>query len=291
MDTTFKTSEGVFNYRVGAIILNGTKALMAHDNRRDQYYTVGGRAHFGETSEQTMLREIFEETGIKAELDRLAFVQEGFFNADGTDFHELAFYWLVKPFDFKEIDFSSLKCDGDDNELCWIDLADKKWCDGKEIYPVWLREKALCIPTGITHIVSIEDNFKKKGTFNDMELLQFFKSIIDMDRSAVVICDLNHIIVYMNKAASERYANRGGIELTGKSLLECHGEKSVQTIEKVVNWFKESKDNNIIYTFHNQKENKDVYMVALRSENGELIGYYEKHEYRNRETMELYSFK
>ena len=68
-------------------------------------------------------------------------------------------------------------------------------------------------------------------------------------------------------------------------------EKSVQTIEKVVNWFKESKDNNIIYTFHNQKENKDVYMVALRSENGELIGYYEKHEYRNRETMELYSFK
>ena len=29
MDTTFKTSEGVFNYRVGAIILNGTKALMA----------------------------------------------------------------------------------------------------------------------------------------------------------------------------------------------------------------------------------------------------------------------
>ena len=32
-------------------------------------------------------------------------------------------------------------------------------------------------------------------------------------------------------------------------------------------------------------------MVALRDEVGKLIGYYEKHEYRDRETMELYDFK
>ena len=29
-------------------------------------------------------------------------------------------------------------------------------------------------------------------------------------------------------------------------------------------------------------------MVALRNDVGDLIGYYEKHEYRNRETMKLY---
>ena len=40
-------------------------------------------------------------------------------------------------------------------------------------------------------------------------------------------------------------------------------------------------------TFYNEKQNKDVYMVALR-ENGKLIGYYEKHEYRNKECMECY---
>ena len=53
----------------------------------------------------------------------------------------------------------------------------------------------------------------------------------------------------------------------------------------------ESKDNNIIYTYHNDEENKDVYMVALRDDDGTLIGYYEKHEYRNRETTGLYDFK
>ena len=32
-------------------------------------------------------------------------------------------------------------------------------------------------------------------------------------------------------------------------------------------------------------------MVALRDENGELIGYYEKHEYRTPETMKLYDIE
>ena len=32
-------------------------------------------------------------------------------------------------------------------------------------------------------------------------------------------------------------------------------------------------------------------MVALRDDSGTLIGYYEKHEYRNRETMALYDFR
>lgn len=44
------------------------------------------------------------------------------------------------------------------------------------------------------------------------------------------------------------------------------------------------------YSNYNEKENKDVYMVALRDAQGELIGYYEKHEYRNCEAAELYKF-
>ena len=50
------------------------------------------------------------------------------------------------------------------------------------------------------------------------------------------------------------------------------------------------ESHNIVYTFHNDKQNKDVYMVALRDSNKKLIGYYEKHEYRDRETADLYDF-
>jgi DUF438 domain-containing protein len=118
----------------------------------------------------------------------------------------------------------------------------------------------------------------------------FFKSVIDQDRAPVVICDLNHVIVYMNPVAEKNYEKWGGAGLVGKSLMDCHNEKSREAIEKVVEWFKESVENNIVYTFYNEKQNKDVYMVALRDDTGELIGYYEKHEYRNREMMERYDY-
>lgn len=38
------------------------------------------------------------------------------------------------------------------------------------------------------------------------------------------------------------------------------------TKEQVVDWFIEDNNHNIVYTFHNEKQNKDVYRVALREE-------------------------
>ena len=89
----------------------------------------------------------------------------------------------------------------------------------------------------------------ENGGKQEMNLSQYFKSIIDEDKCAVVICN-----------------------------------------RKVAAWFADSADHNRIYTFHNEKENRDVYMVALRDEDGTLIGYYEKHEYRNAEESGLYQF-
>ncbi len=124
-----------------------------------------------------------------------------------------------------------------------------------------------------------------------MELSKYFKSIVEQDRCAVVICNTEHKIIYMNPAAITRYGKSGGEKLIGKSLLNCHNTKSNKLIEKTVEWFRQSSENNIIFTFRNEKENKDVYMVALRDDDGTLIGYYEKHEYRNIETMKLYDFE
>ena len=120
-----------------------------------------------------------------------------------------------------------------------------------------------------------------------MDISVFLKSVIDTDSAPVVICDLEHIIVYMNPSAVSHYEKWGGDKLMGKSLLDCHNSVSVEKINRVVDWFKMDKNNNRIFTFHNKKENKDVYMIALRDEKGDLIGYYEKHEYRNKETTTL----
>ena len=123
-----------------------------------------------------------------------------------------------------------------------------------------------------------------------MDISQFFKSIIDNDTSAVVVCDTQHKIIYMNPIACERYAKYGCESLVGKSLLNCHNQKSNEMIIKVLDWFKADKSNNRIHSFYNVKENKDVYIIALRNDEKELIGYYEKHEYRNRDTEPFYAF-
>ena len=116
---------------------------------------------------------------------------------------------------------------------------------------------------------------------------QFYKSIVDQDRSSIVICNLKHEIIYMNPAAVLQYSKYGGDKMTGRSLLDCHNSESREKIQQVIDWFSEDESHNIVYTFYNKKHNRDVYMVALRDE-GELIGYYEKHEYRDAETMKLY---
>ena len=121
-----------------------------------------------------------------------------------------------------------------------------------------------------------------------MELNAYFKSLVDQEHAAVVICGLDHTILYMNPAAIASYAKHGGAALLGKSVLACHAPHSCQTIQKVVDWFAADKQHNLVYTYHNEKQNKDVYMVALRDADGTLIGYYEKHEYRTPETMKLY---
>lgn len=118
-------------------------------------------------------------------------------------------------------------------------------------------------------------------------LNKLFKSILNQDTAPVVVCDLNDIIRYMNPAAIEQYRK----DLTGKSIKDCHPPKANEMIDKVVSLFQESSDNNIIYTFRNDEQNKDVYMVALRDDDGTLIGYYEKHEFRDREVVGLYERK
>ncbi|MBP3380617.1 MAG: PAS domain-containing protein [Ruminococcus sp.] len=117
-----------------------------------------------------------------------------------------------------------------------------------------------------------------------MKISVLFKSVIDSDIAPIVICDLSHTIVYMNPTAVKRYEKRGGEKLIGSSLLDCHNGDSNEKIKKVIGWFEQSEDNNRIFTFHNAKEDRDVYMIALRDDDRRLIGYYEKHEYRQHET-------
>jgi hypothetical protein len=64
--------------------------------------------------------------------------------------------------------------------------------------------------------------------------------------SSILVCDLRGIVLEMNSRAAEMYRSFGGMDLIGKSLIECHpeparsrvvrlletGETNIYTIEK-----------------------------------------------------------
>lgn len=135
-DITLKVDGGFFNYRVGAIIMHAGKILMVKNSNYDYYYSVGGRVKFGETSEKAVLREAYEETHIRFEIDRLAFIHENLFAADFAgdgSFHELALFYIMKPSDrISKMQCNSLGADGGKESLHWLPIYQLK---DYEIYP------------------------------------------------------------------------------------------------------------------------------------------------------------
>ena len=96
-DLCVKMQDGILNIRVGAIIIKDGKFLMVENDRFDHMYSVGGRLKFGETTEEAVVREVYEETGVKMEIDRLGFIHENFFPGDslvkrGNVVHEISFF-------------------------------------------------------------------------------------------------------------------------------------------------------------------------------------------------------
>ena len=54
-----------FRYRAAAIIVEDGCVLFAGNAIEDYYYSIGGAVHMGETAEEAVKREVYEETGIK----------------------------------------------------------------------------------------------------------------------------------------------------------------------------------------------------------------------------------
>lgn len=153
-DLTVPTQNGILTVRVGAIIRKHNKILMVGNERSDYYYSVGGRVKFGETAEEAVVREVYEETGVRMEVERLGFVHENFFIGDaktnfGKKIYEISFYFYMKvPKDFEPV-CNSFTEDEQKEHLFWIDRnTDKKY------YPEFFREELKNVSSEIKHFVT-----------------------------------------------------------------------------------------------------------------------------------------
>ncbi len=158
LDCTFLTDSGKFNFRIGVIITNGRKVLMARNpnESREFYYSVGGRVKFGESLVDAVVREVKEETGITCEVEKMAAIHENFFtDDDGVPFHEISVFFTIKQNDqLMSIKDGTLTDQGPLGEyLKWIDLDN---CKGKTIYPEFFKTIDLCSINETKHFITQE---------------------------------------------------------------------------------------------------------------------------------------
>ena len=105
---------------------------------------------------------------------------------------------------------------------------------------------------------------------------EMFEAILDSIPYRIVFVDTDHIIRFLNKEARHHYYDvRGYGELVGKSIFECHSEKSremlIAAVEKLRNHGNEIYLGVSVY-------NERKYINPVRIEMGELNGYFERFE-------------
>lgn len=156
-DCCFTCKEKWFRYRAGAIIIEDGCVLFAGNAKEDYLYSIGGGVHMGETAQAAVEREVFEETGIKYEVDHLAVIHENFFNENGGslkgyDCHEISFYFMMKPRGTKELKSNSFT-QGVREEMHWVPVCD---LDKYKAFPSFLKDYLSREHSGIEHIIADE---------------------------------------------------------------------------------------------------------------------------------------
>lgn len=165
MDITFRMPAGVFNLRAAAVILHDGCILAMKDDRSPYYYLPGGRIRLHETAESAVLREVAEELGVQARIDRPLWVNQGFFNEDVTrqDFHEICLYFLV------DVSHTDLIARGDcflqregrrTHRFHWLSLHTLQ---DEYFYPLFLKERALQLPEHFTCLYTPENALPPPG--------------------------------------------------------------------------------------------------------------------------------
>jgi PAS domain-containing protein len=97
-------------------------------------------------------------------------------------------------------------------------------------------------------------------------------AILDSLKDPLLFADTDHVTRYMNRAAVEYYDE--GQELIGRSLLECHNERSQEMMVDILAAMHAGEEERLI----TDNEEHRIYMRAVRDQDGRVLGYFERYE-------------
>lgn len=151
-----------FGYRAAAVILDPSAALTTGrvllQGVGDEVFWClpGGRVEMGETAAECLERELREELGEEARIERLLWVVENFFKHEGVSWHEIGLYFLASLAEGSRLLASDEPLYGVEPEsgvrfrLEWHRLSA---LDGLRLYPSFLTSRLRALPEHAEHVV------------------------------------------------------------------------------------------------------------------------------------------
>ena len=130
-----------------------------NDANHDKWIGVGGGLLENETPRECAIREVWEETGVLMEVDRLGFVYENFFTGhtpskmDKT-VYEITFYYYMKVPENFQIKNDIPTTEENPETLVWLD-----WHSDEEYYPLFYRTELDNPSQDVKHIIIDERLF------------------------------------------------------------------------------------------------------------------------------------
>lgn len=158
-DILFKDETGVFSYRVAGICVHDGKVLLQTTTNDPAFAFPGGHAAFGETNEQTLIREFKEELGADIAVKELKWVAEVFFPWGSKPCHQICLYYMVELTDEetpREGVFPGVEqMEGRTFtlEFHWVPLEEAR---NYELYPTQCKGLLMDLREGVQHFVYTE---------------------------------------------------------------------------------------------------------------------------------------
>ena len=125
MDITINIEDYKLNIRAAGVIIHNGKILLHRNINSDHYALIGGRVEIGESSVDTIKREIKEELGKDIEITGYVSTIENFFEMEGSKYHEIMFVHKIEfsNEEDKKIEYMMKNIEGKDYlQYEWIDL-------------------------------------------------------------------------------------------------------------------------------------------------------------------------
>jgi 8-oxo-dGTP pyrophosphatase MutT (NUDIX family) len=154
-----KLNKRLFNMRIAGLAFRDGHVLV-HRASHEQFWTFpGGTAEIGESSLDTLVREMKEETATDIVVERHLWTVENFFTFEGRTWHEIGVYYLMRmpdtfPFAPEAI-VHRVRDAKNDLEFKWVP-ADKARLEALPLQPDFIPARIEALPETSEHRIHRE---------------------------------------------------------------------------------------------------------------------------------------